>query len=86
MPAQPANADAKIRRGSHVSWHPLDFAFQKLLLDIHNSSGRIQALGANPGAIKDGVATEKTVGIVQFIEALTRRLITTVREPALSLQ
>lgn len=86
LPAQPADADAEIRHGSHELWHPSDFAFQKLFLDIHNSSGRIQALGADPGAIEDGVATKQAIGIVQFIEALTRHLITAVRQPALGLQ
>jgi hypothetical protein len=61
-------------------------AFQKLSFDIHDGSPGIQPLGADPGAIEDGVATKQTVGIVQVIKAFTCRLIATVQQPALGLQ
>ena len=63
-----------------------DGALGHHLLGFSNRLGRVETLGADIGAVHDGVAAIETEGIFQLIETLTRQFIATVSQPAIGLQ
>jgi hypothetical protein len=56
------------------------------LLDLRNGQRRVQALGARPRAVENGVASVQAHAVVQRILALGPLLISRVGDPAVALQ
>ena len=57
-----------------------------LLLDLRDRLARVQALGADAGAVEDGVASVQTHAVVQHGFALGLVLVAGVGEPAVGCQ
>lgn len=57
-----------------------------LLLDLRDRLARVQALGADPGAVEDGVTSVQTHAVVQHFFALGLVLVAGVGEPAVGCQ
>lgn len=58
----------------------------QLLLDLRNRQTRVQALGARPRAVHDGVAAVDAHGVIERSLALHLLLVTRVGEPAVGLE
>ena len=52
------------------------------LLDLGDGKSRVEALGASPAAVQDGVATVQAHAVVEAINALGGLLVTRVGNPA----
>src|SRR5688572_33428250 len=61
---------------------PLD----QQLLGLRDRLGRIEALGADVGAVHDRVAAIEAEGILQLVEPLARHLVAAVGKPAIGLE
>ena len=57
-----------------------------LPLDLGDGQARVEALGACPGAVEDGVATIQAHRVVEGVLALRRALVARVDEPTVRLQ
>jgi hypothetical protein len=55
------------------------------LLDLGNGKSRVQALGASPAAVEDGVATVQAHAVVEAVHTLGSLLVTRVGDPAVRL-
>jgi hypothetical protein len=55
------------------------------LLDLSNGQSRVQALGASPAAVQDGVATVQAHAVVEAVHTLSSFLVTRVGDPAVRL-
>lgn len=56
-----------------------------ILLDLSNSTGGVQTLGASPRAVKDSVATVQREGVLELLATLSTMRITRVSHPAVCL-
>ena len=52
------------------------------LLDLGNGESRVEALGAGPAAVQNGVATVQAHAVVEAVHALGSPLVTGVGDPA----
>lgn len=52
------------------------------LLDLGDGESRVEALGAGPAAVEDGVATVQAHAVVEAVHALGGPLVTRVGDPA----
>src|SRR3954466_10233871 len=64
----------------------LDRALDQQILDMTDSSRRIEPFRTDVDAVHDGVATEQPVRILEIIEPLVRGFITAVGKKAVRLQ
>lgn len=71
------NATSKLRKKS-LERH--------LLLNLGNGAAGVQALGARPGTVENGVATVQAHGVLESLLALGLLLVTGVGEPAVGLE
>src|SRR5690348_7467459 len=60
--------------------------FDKCPLDERDRLSGVQPLRTGTGTVHDGVATIQSEGIIQRVEPLSRRLVTTIGDPAIRLQ
>lgn len=56
------------------------------LLDLRDSTGGVQALGASPRAVKNGVATVDAHAVIQGVLALGGLLVTGIGQPTVRLE
>src|SRR4051812_31594932 len=64
------------------SKHKLEFPLDHLESQPGNGFAGIQALRASLGAVEDGVAAIDPEGVLELVEALARRLVPAVIDPA----
>jgi len=64
----------------------LNGAANHQFFDLANGLGGVQTLGAHIDTVHDGVATEKTVGVFQVVQACTGVLVAAIGNEAIGLQ
>lgn len=79
----PSRSRALCREASHRS--SLLLVGGHHLLDLSDGFPRVQALGAGPRAVHDGVAAVQREGVLQLGQALLREVVSGVDHPAVGL-
>jgi len=78
----PSPKPTKTHQPKHPTRNRNRLSKSHALLDLGNGESRVQALGASPAAVQNGVATVQAHAVVESVHALGGLLVTGVGDPA----